>query len=136
MSTNGASVFIAISPFIYTVSRGRYRCVAEPDQITHVLEDIEALSMGQNRSHEDAVVKFVVTARHLTVGTHRISDVRLNAGNWSVSDAKNNELGTVTLSGQNLSGLKDIFSKLPVRKGDSIRLSFEPDSRSITLTTA
>ena len=134
ISSNHANVLMVTSPLVFTPRRGQYRCIAGPQEIARALENIEPTDEVVDEENEGATVEFVVNAKQLTIGTHRLSDVAVDPGVWTVFEVVGREKGSITLSGKRLSGLKEVLSNASVRKGDTVWLMFRQSSRTVTLS--
>lgn len=135
LSTNHANVLTVISPFIHSLSRGKYRCIAKPDQIARALDEPEPANEDIDELYGETIVELFITAKHLAVGTHRITNAEIDAGTWAVLDVESRDMGTIRTNGQKLSGLKEVFSRINVSKGDRIKIRFDLDTQSVTVTT-
>lgn len=142
MTSGQADVYItAYSPFLYRISRGRYRVFVDSSDLdfdqfeSDRRQTSESEPNHQTKSTESRIT-MTVTPRLQITGKHKYNNLIEQERTWTAIDQDGRYLAECKTRNGLLYQLKDVLDALGVSKGDELTADFDTTSDSVTFKLA
>ncbi len=123
VSGGHAEMLVSVTPLWVTMSRGKYRFIANKDQLQEFSLMVPTKDYGDLEMHE-CLVELEVAHRHLVMGTHRIDENFVMPGHWSLKDQAGNQLGKIEVTANMVKGLNGVFAVAGIEAGTFVKIDF------------
>ena len=132
LSANYAQVLMVVTPLWITLSRGKYRFIANRSQLTKLSLAAPTINDAAEENL-NCFVELVISHRHLMTGTHRIDENVVRPGQWSLRDEADNDLGKLDVTASLVKGLDYVCVAAGIVVGAVVIIDFSDEQFMATI---